>query len=145
MIGNLFTAILLGACLYACIAGGREGRWVSLLVVSAAIGSIPASYLNYGWQRMQLPVLGIDLALLAGLATVAVRSQRYWPLWMTGFHLVSISTHAARILQPGLPPLVYFALQSFWSLPGLLVMVGGIMLDRRAGLPQSVEWKGIRL
>lgn len=144
MVGQLFTAFLLASCAYACLAGGKEGRWISLFVLSAALLSIPASYLDYGWFRVQLPVLVIDVLLLGGLLFVAVRSRRFWPLWMTAFHLISISTHVARIAEPHLPPLIYFALQSFWSLPGLLAMVAGIMLDRRAGLLKSESWKGFK-
>ncbi len=65
---------------------------------------------------------------------MALRSRSYWPLWMAAFHLISVTTHAATIAQPELRPIIYFALQSFWSLPLLLVMVAGIMLDRRAGI-----------
>jgi hypothetical protein len=77
----------------------------------------------------------VDVTLLAGLLLIALRSSSYWPLWMVAFHLVSVTTHVATIAQPQLSPLIYFALQSFWSLPLLLVMVAGIRLDRRAGLP----------
>ena len=141
MVGLLFTILLFASCFYACIAGGREGRWVSLLIVSAALLSIPASYLDHGWSRVQLPVLAVDLLLLVGLFSIATRSARFWPLWVTAFHLLSISTHVARFAEPDLPPLIYFALQSFWSLPGQLAMVAGIMLDRRAGLPKNSSWK----
>lgn len=141
--GQLFTILIFASCAYACVAGGKEGRWISFLIISAALLSIPASYMDYGWHRVQLPVLCVDILLFIGLAAVAVRSQRYWPLWATAFHLISISTHMARAAEPFLSSLVYFSLQSFWSLPGELVMVVGIMLDRRAGLPKNAPWKAL--
>ncbi|WP_448663962.1 hypothetical protein ACG3SL_04580 [Sphingomonas sp. CJ20] len=134
MVGTLFSILLLGSCAYAWLAGGTEGRCIVAMLVSAALLSVPASWLDYGWQRTQMPVLGIDVLLLGGLLFMALRSRSYWPLWMAAFHLVSVTTHAATIAQPELKPLIYFALQSFWSLPLLLVMVAGIMLDRRAGV-----------
>lgn len=135
MIDILFSVLLFGSCAYAWFAGGREGRWIAIMLLAAALLSVPASYLDYRWSGTHLPVLSVDVLLLAGLVSVALRSRRYWPLWMAGFHLISVSTHAATIAQPGLKPIIYFAMQSFWSLPLLLVMAGGIMLDRRAGLP----------
>jgi hypothetical protein len=135
MVGALFSVLLFGSCAYAWLAGGRDARWIVALIIAAAVLSVPASYLDYGWRRTQLPVLGVDILLLAGLVAMALRSRSYWPLWMTAFHLISVTTHAATIAQPQLKPLIYFALQSFWSLPLLLVMVAGIMLDRRAGVP----------
>jgi hypothetical protein len=135
MVGHLFTILLFGSCAYAWIAGGSEGRWIALMIVGAAVLSVPASYLDHGWSHTQIPVFGVDLMLLAGLVAMALRSRSYWPLWMVAFHLISVTTHAATIAQPALRPLIYFALQSFWSLPLLLAMVAGIMLDRRAGMP----------
>jgi len=134
MVSALFSVLLFGSCAYAWLAGGREARWIVALIITAAVLSVPASHLDYGWRRTQLPVLAVDILLLAGLAVMALRSRSYWPLWMAAFHLISVTTHAATIAQPQLKPLIYFALQSFWSLPLLLVMVAGIMLDRRAGL-----------
>lgn len=142
MVGILFSILLLGSCAYAWLAGGREARWITVLIISAAVLSVPASYLDRGWSRTHLPVLGIDMLLLVGLMAMALRSKSYWPLWMTSFHLISVATHVATIAQPQLKPLIYFALQSFWSLPLLLVMVGGIMLDRRAGLPRTPAAQG---
>ena len=143
MVGIFFSILLLGSCAYAWLAGGREARWITALIISAAVLSVPASYLDHGWSRTHLPVLGVDLLLLVGLIAMALRSKSYWPLWMAGFHLISVATHAATIAQPQLKPLIYFALQSFWSLPLLLVMVGGIMLDRRAGLPRTPPAHGV--
>jgi hypothetical protein len=134
MVGNLFSVLLFGSCAYAWLAGGSEGRWIVAMIIAAAVLSVPASYLDYRWSQTQLPVLCVDLLLLVGLMAAALRSRSYWPLWMTAFHLISVTTHAATIAQPELKPIIYFALQSFWSLPLLLAMVGGIMLDRRAGL-----------
>jgi hypothetical protein len=137
MVDALFSVLLVGSCAYAWTAGGSEGRWIVAMLVAAAVLSVPASHLDHGWTRTQLPVLAIDLMLLAGLATMAMQSRSYWPLWMVAFHLISVTTHVATVAQPALKPLIYFALQSFWSLPLLLAMVAGIMFDRRAGLPLS--------
>lgn len=139
MVGTLFSVLLLVSCAYAWLAGGKEARWIVVMLVAAAALSVPASWLDFEWRHTQLPVFGVDVLLLLGLSRMALRSRSYWPLWMASFHLISVTTHAATIAQSELKPVIYFALQSFWSLPLLLVMVGGIMLDRRAGLLQAGE------
>ncbi|QNQ11484.1 hypothetical protein [Sphingomonas alpina] len=140
---QLFTILLFASCGYACIAGGKDGRWISLFIIAAALLSIPASYLEQSWAHTQLPVLGVDLLLLGALVAVSLRSRYFWPLWMTGFHLGSIATHLATIAAPvQLKPMLYFAMQSFWSLPMLLVMVAGIMFDRRAARMPSRHASG---
>jgi len=132
MVDLLFICMLLGSCGYAFLAGGKEGRWISTMLVFAAFGSLPASWIDYAWRQTQVPVLLLDTVLLVALVSVALRSRRGWPLWMAGFHLISVATHVATLIAPGLRPITYFAMQAFWSLPVLMVMVGGIMLDRRA-------------
>lgn len=141
MVSLLFLTILFASCAYAYFAGGKEGRWVSLLLIAAAMATFAASFIGYGYSRVHLPVLTIDLLLLGGLAAIAVRSRRYWPVWVLALHLGSISSHVARAAEPSLPSVIYFAMQSFWSLPLLLIMVWGIMLDRKAGLPKEAQWK----
>lgn len=143
MVGNLFTILLFASCGYAFVAGGKDGRRISLLIIAAALLSIPASLLDRAWSHTQIPVLGVDILLLLGLAYFAVHSHRFWPIWVCGLHLGSVATHLATIAMAlQLKPMLYFAMQSFWSLPLLLVMVAGIMLDRRAaraGLLQSEQ------
>jgi len=52
----------------AFVAGRKEGRWVSLLIVSETLLSAPASLINGGWSPAQLPmVTGIMLDRRAGL------------------------------------------------------------------------------
>lgn len=141
MVGHLFTILILASCAYACIAGGKEGRWVSILLIGAAFLSLAASRIGYRWSQVNVLVVAVDLLLLFSLVTVAIKSKRFWPIWTTAFHLLSISSHVARAIGPALPPKLYFALQGLWSLPAILVMVGGIMWDRRAGLPAKAAWK----
>ena len=75
------------------------------------------------------------LLLLLGLSWVAARSGSFWPLWFVGLHLANVTTHLATIAAPSWRPWVYYALQSFWALPELMIMVGGIMYDRARRVP----------
>ena len=149
MIESLFIPLLLVCCGYAAGAGGKDGRWIAAMLVFAMLLSIPAGSLRGAWHQLQLPVLGIDLLLLAGLLWVALRTRAYWPLWLTAFHLLSVTSHIATIAEPRIEPFVYFSVSTFWSLPGLLVMVAGIMRDRRTfgsaadGRPEPDRtWRG---
>lgn len=128
----LFTILLFASCGYAWLAGGKDGRWVTAMLISAALLTIPASQIDHSWSRTQLPVLAVDLLLLIGLGIVAARTRVFWPIWLAGLHLANVLTHAATIALPSWRPEVYYAMQSFWSVPELVLMVAGIMLDQRA-------------
>jgi hypothetical protein len=59
-------------------------------------------------------------------------SRRYWPIWMTGFHLVAVASHISTLIAPGFTPEIYRALAGVWAIPILLSLLLGVELDRRA-------------
>jgi hypothetical protein len=79
-------------------------------------------------------IFAADLLLLAGLYVLMLRSRRYWPIWMTGFHTIAVVTHLGTLLAPSFAPLIYWAMGSFWAIPVLLSLLIGVELDRRAVL-----------
>ncbi len=76
----------------------------------------------------------VDLGLLLGLYALALRSRRFFPIWMAGFHLIAVTTHLSTVLEPEITPRLYRAMESLWAIPITLAMVFGIALDRRAGI-----------
>lgn len=91
------------------------------------------------WADPHLPALIVDLALLVALMWVVSWSSRWFPTWFAGFHLVAVVSHLASVLAPGFAPKLYFLLQSLWSVPMLLTLVIGVMLDRQAGISDEPE------
>lgn len=134
VIGILFWSLTLLACGYAVAAGGRDGRWAVFLLLSASLLTIPAARLGRHWAGTEFGVFGVDLALLVGLYVLALRSLRFFPVWMTGLHLIAVTTHLSTILVPDIAPRLYKAMESLWAVPITLSMVFGIAMDRRAGL-----------
>jgi hypothetical protein len=134
IIGLLFWLLALLCCGHAIAFGGRDGRWAAALIIAAAVLTAPAILLGRAWGATELTILAVDLALLAGFYSLMLSSRRFWPIWMTGFHLVAVTTHLATALAPGFTPAIYRALESMWSIPVLLSLVIGVELDRRAGL-----------
>ncbi|MBB6122436.1 hypothetical protein [Sphingobium subterraneum] len=129
----LFTGLVLFCCGYSIIKGGRDGRTVSAMFILAGLVSIPAGS-PQEWTHTNVWALLIDVLLLIGLARVALQTQFYWPVWMVGLHIGSIATHFATVGVKDLDPDLYFSMQSFWSLPELIIMAIGIAADRRAGI-----------
>ncbi len=134
IIGILFWLLALLCCGYAIAFGGRDGKKAAALLIAAAVLTAPATLLGQAWGRIELLILAVDAALLAGLYALMLSSRRFWPVWMTGFHLVAVVTHLATLLAPGFTPAIYRALESLWAIPVLLSLLIGVALDRRAGL-----------
>jgi hypothetical protein len=135
IIGILFWLLALLSCVYAAVAGGRDGRWAAFMIMLASALTVPAAHLDHSWGHIELARMAVDSALLGGLYGLMLQSRRYWPIWMTGFHLIAVVTHLSVLLAPHYTPAIYRGMQSVWALPVLLSMVIGIALDRRG------EWR----
>jgi hypothetical protein len=132
LIGLLFWFLTLVGCTYATAAGGRDGRWAALMIISASLLSIPAAHLDRNWSRTELGLLTVDGALFLGLYLLALRSRSHFPIWMAGFQLVSVATHVATVFAPEFTPRIYRAMGSLWAVPITIAMVVGVWLDARA-------------
>lgn len=131
MVTYLFWAMAVLSCGYAATFGGRDGRAAALLFAGATLLTLFAQSLDTAWQGTQWPVMIVDCLYLAGIYWLALQSSHFWPIWMTGFHLVTVVTHLSTLLGSAYVPKIYAAMSTFWVIPILGSMVVGIMLDRR--------------
>ena len=67
----------------------------------------------------------VDAATFAGFAYIALRSERFWPLWLSGLQLTTVFAHAMKAIQLDLMPQAYAAAARFWVYPIFLVIVIG--------------------
>jgi hypothetical protein len=123
-----FAALMLVSCGYSVLAGGRDGRIAVAMLLSAAM----MTPLITGFTHDRWALAMVDTALFAGLIALAIRSNHYWPLWLAGLHGAAMATQIVSHLNPDLPRNVYHAVVAFWSIPMQVVIVVGILLDRRA-------------
>jgi hypothetical protein len=129
MIISLYWLLAGTCCAFAAIAGGSTGRAGAAMIVTASIATAVGGQFG-SWGETHLPVMIIDLILLAGFYWLALRSDSFWPIWATGFHLLSVIGHFAMYFSESVREMLYFAFGAFWSLPVLLAMVIGILRDR---------------
>ncbi|WP_033919675.1 hypothetical protein [Sphingomonas sp. 37zxx] len=132
MIGLLFWLLTALSCLYAAVFGGRDGRWAAFLIILASLLTIPAAMFGGRYGRFELDVFLVDTSLLLGLYMLAMASRRWWPLWMTGFHLVAVTSHLSAAVATGFVADAYLAAASFWAIPMSIAMIVGVTLDHRA-------------
>jgi hypothetical protein len=75
--------------------------------------------------------MAVDGLLLAGFYALAMTSRRHFPLWLTGFQLVAVTTHLATMIAPSFTPPAYRAMEGLWAIPITISLVLGILLDTR--------------
>jgi hypothetical protein len=141
LIQSVFVILLILCAGYACVFGGRTGRTGSLIFLSATLLSYFATFANPLWDSTIYLLFVVDLGCLIALAGLAVKSNRYWPIWACGFQLVAVTTHISTMLAPDIVPRAYQAIVSFWSLPILTVMVLGTAFDHQQDLQSGQNTK----
>jgi hypothetical protein len=134
MIALSFWALTLLCCGFAAVFGGRDGRRVALVYVLGCLATVAAAFVEPDWSHTNLATFAVDTVVLVALWRIALHSNRWFPLWLIGLHLVTIGSHLASFLVSGYAFKLYFFLQGFWSVPMLLAMAWGVERDRRAAL-----------
>jgi hypothetical protein len=129
MITILFLTLLTGTCAFAMLRGRTDERLAAFAMMTAAVLSPIA--MASGYSAPETGVLGIDLGLLAFLMVLALRSDRFWPLWAAGFHVVGTSIHLATFVEVDIWPPAYGAAQGFWAWPVLAALLTGTIVEAR--------------
>ncbi|TPG42378.1 hypothetical protein EAH79_00240 [Sphingomonas koreensis] len=128
----LFNTLTIISCAIAALLGGKDGRWIAFLYVSAVVATRIAFGYDSIWSHPQIPTMIIDIALLIGLLAVTLNSRHYWPIWITGFHVLTVAAHFEAMLAGSYGYRIYFLMESVWSLPKLVVLLIGVIMDWEA-------------
>jgi hypothetical protein len=127
----VFVALVASACGVAALLGGAEGRWTAFLYTAALLTTRAADEYDRTWGTINVPIAVIDTALLVGFYVVALNSRRWWPLWITALQLLTVSAHLSAWLAPRYVFRAYFALAVIWSLPKMVILLIGVLVDWR--------------
>jgi len=98
---------------FALWKGGRAERLVAAGFLVAWLAS--PILRRGGWEGPAWTGLAVDGLFLALLLWVALRSRRYWPLFAAGFELLSVATHLARLIDPGVRAWAYATADAIWT------------------------------
>lgn len=122
--GVIFLILLVAALGFSSWFGGREERWGIAIVIGNAVATLAVlAFADSRWAHLESAVLIVDLATLLAFAAVSLRSDKFWPLWVTGMQLAQLATHMARVAKPELLPKAYSAGQSAWAWLQILVIL----------------------
>ena len=121
-----YFAVLLAVCAYAFAAGRSDERVVAAICVGASVASVAVmSPLTSRYSQVEAGVFIVDVATFVGFTIVALRSERFWPLWIAGLQLTTLMSHAFKLERIDLMPQAYAAAARFWVYPIFLIIVIG--------------------
>ncbi len=130
----MFFTVMAFAALLA--STGMAWRWGGLDEKLASTGfiisALASNLANTGhYSQTETGVLVVDLALLAGLVILALRSDRFWPMWAAAFQLVGTMVHIASMTETADFAWAYAVGLIFWSYPVLIALMVGTWLEAR--------------
>jgi hypothetical protein len=123
---HLYWTLLALTCGYALIRGGRDERIVAIVcLVASVLTAFVLSPWGHRYSQIEAGEMLVDLTVLAVFVGVALRSDRFWPLWIAGLQLTSSLAHLMKGINLDLMPQAYAAATKFWSYPILLIVAVG--------------------
>lgn len=124
-----FLFCMLAVCAFAVMRGGTDERIGALALAAAAVGS--PLVMSHDWGGPEVGVVLVDLALLAALIVLAMRSRAFWPMWAAGFQGCAVAVHLVAARSPTMLPAVYAETLAVWAYPVLAALAVGTWVETR--------------
>ena len=128
----VFTALMLACCVYAFIEGGAPERIGAAIYLTGSVltyVSLETSPIRF--RGVEVGVFIIDIVVFLGFVLIALRANRYWPIWVSALVGLGLVGHLAMLVHPRVIPWAYAVVLSMWSYPILLVMAAGTYAHHR--------------
>ncbi len=120
----VFWTLLFVVCACAALRGRSDERIaagacaVATLLTHFVVGPLKLEY-----ATVEPGLVALDAAMLVTFVFVALRSSRFWPLWVAGLQLTMSMSHLLKAIQIDLMPKAYAAAAVFWSYPILIIIL----------------------
>lgn len=124
----LQLVLLALAALYACKRGGSDERLGAAIMV-AMFAASPLYVLALGtggqFEKVDPGYLTIDTVSFALFASLALKSDRWWPLWMASAQLIAVLSHLVRLLDAAYAPFAYALMMRAPSWLEIVILITG--------------------
>lgn len=139
MPSKYFYDVLLALCCgYALWRGRGDARVAAAVCIGASLLSLAILRPLEDFRQFEFGLLAIDVMVLGSFIAIALKSQRFWPLWVAGLQLTSLFAHLGRVAHLDLLPVAYAAAERFWSYPILILIALGAWRQHRRSLSPGV-------
>ena len=128
---NTYYFLLFLVSLYAFVRGRLDERIAAGTCILATFATNIVYTPSGSYAGVETGVLLVDLGALAAFTFLALRSDRFWPLWVAGLQLATVGAHAVKAVELDLMPQAYAAAARFWIYPIFLIIAAGTFRGAR--------------
>jgi hypothetical protein len=134
----IFWLLLILTCGYALWRGRKYEQLAAIICIAASVISVFArAPLHQRYAGIEIGDLIVDSVVLVSFVAIALRSDRFWPLWIAGLQLTISMSHLFKAIDAGLIPIAYAAAERFWSYPTLIIIAIGAWRQHRRRMVSS--------
>jgi hypothetical protein len=127
-----YYAMLALCWMYALLKGGAPERFGATILAVGSILSLAARSSATGrFGSVEVGVFLADVATLIAFLVLALRAERYWPLWLAALQIIGTAGHVVKLADPDTIPRAYAVALVFWSYPMLLLIALGTWRHQR--------------
>lgn len=116
------------ACYLAFKYGGFDEKAAAAAFV---IATLVSRLVQQNYSHTETGVLAVDFVLLGGLLVLALKSDRFWPMYAAAFQFVGALVHVASMAEQGAYAWAYAVGLVFWSYPVMFALMAGTWLEAR--------------
>lgn len=123
-----FAALAI-SCFFALKMGGFDERLAAVVLIVAVVASNVVGEGSYA--HTETSVLAVDGLLFMALLVLALRSDRFWPMWAAAFQLIATMVHVGSMTETGDFAWAYYVALIFWTYPVFVALLAGTWLEGR--------------
>jgi len=135
-----FVTLLALTTLYALWAGGGPERiGAAVYALSVVVTHLALLMHDHMWWDLETGVLIVDATTFLIFVLIALKANRFWPLWVSALLGIALLGHLGRFVMPDTYWRAYAIVLVMWSYPILALMVLGTFLHQRRLKLQGVD------
>jgi len=126
-----YYAILFLVSAYAFVRGRLDERVAAATCIVATFATNIVYDPLGSYAGVEYGVFIVDAATFLAFTLLALKSERFWPLWIAGLQLTTLMSHLFKLGRIDLMPEAYAAAARFWVYPIFLIIVIGTWRSHR--------------
>jgi hypothetical protein len=128
-----FWLIVLAACAVVARLGAKpERHGMAIMLAGSVLSMIVARSATIRFKGVEIGIVAVDFAVMIAFLVMALKSTRFWPLWVTSFQLTALLTHFGAFLMPQTRAPAYAYMQGFFAYPMLMAILLGAYGHQKA-------------